>query len=98
MREAGLASLFCSVLYRETAPVITRQSPVSFLFRNQGPFESQKDSLSMALHIPGILKWGDVPLAVAMADTDVRFIAPVFSDGTSLSPQEEEEFSITESN
>jgi hypothetical protein len=84
-REAGLASLFCSVLAEKQLPVIAEQSPESFLFRNQSPFGSQKDSLAMALHIPGILCWGDVQLAVELAGTDVRFIAPVFSDGTLLS-------------
>jgi hypothetical protein len=90
-REAGLASLFCSVLSEKQLPVITEQSPVSFLFRNQKAYEKEKNSLSMALHIPGIINWGDVPLAVTMTGTDVRFIAPVFSNGISLSRQEEED-------
>ena len=95
-REAGLASLFCSVLSEKQLPVITEKSPVSFIFRNQEPFEREKDSLSMALHIPGILKWGDVELATTLTRADVRFIAPVFSDGTLLSQQEKDDFSVAE--
>jgi hypothetical protein len=88
-KEAGLASLFCAVLSAEQLPVILEQSPVSFVFNNQKAHNSTKDFFSMALHLPGIINWGDVQLATSLTGADVRFIAPVLSDGTCLDTAEQ---------
>jgi len=80
-KEAGLSALFQSVLSGGNHPVVLEDSPRSLLFRNQGPRSTPRESFySMALHLPGILNWGDVPLAVSLAD-EVRFISPRWSDG-----------------
>ena len=81
-KEAGLAALFASVLSDQKTPVVLEDSPVSFLFHQQAARSEPRTSFySMALHVPGILEWGDIPLAVSLAGGAVRFINPRRSDG-----------------
>ena len=38
----------------------------------------------MALAIPGILKWGDIPLAAALSDAEQLWIRPRKLDGSEI--------------
>jgi len=81
-KEAGLAALFAAVLSDQKTPVILQDSPRTFLFHEQAARSEPRTSFySMALHVPGILEWGDIPLAVSLAGGAVRFINPRRSDG-----------------
>ena len=81
-KEAGLAALFAAVFSDREVPVVLEDSPVSFLFHQQAARSEPRTSFySMALHVPGILEWGDIPLAVSLAGGAVRFINPRRSDG-----------------
>ena len=81
-KEAGLAALFASVLSGQKLPVVLEDSPRSFVFHDQKARDLGPSFYSMALHLPGILPWGDVSLAASLAGASVRFIAPRLSDGT----------------
>ena len=81
-KEAGLAALFSSVLSGKNLPVVLEDSPGSLGFHDQKGLASGLSFYSMALHLPGILAWGDIPLAVSLSGANVRFVAPRFSDGT----------------
>ena len=74
-REAAEAALFASVLSDGIAEVILEEAPVSFAFREQSDF------YGMAFFIPGILKWGDMPLAAALSRAETTWIAPRYTDG-----------------
>lgn len=80
-KEAGLSALFAVALLPEKYPVILEDCPLSFAFHQQKSRSNPRTSFySMALHLPGILKWGDVSLAETLAE-DVRWISPRYSDG-----------------
>jgi len=82
-KEAGLAALFSAVISNQDHPVVIEDSPRTLSFHDQqARTELRRSFYSMALHVPGILKWGDIPLAVSMARAGVRFIKPRLSDGT----------------
>lgn len=80
-REAGLAGLFLSTNTPIVQSVILRESPVSYRF----DVRDSVDHFSMALHVPGIVNWGDVSLATALGASNVRFINPVTSAGRTVS-------------
>lgn len=84
-KEAGIAALFCSALKDAPSPVILEKSPVSFVYNEKVP-----EHEVMALLLPSILKWGDVPLAISLTQGNVRFIDPAFFDGLTLSEIEKQ--------
>lgn len=80
-RETGLAAIFSSVLGEyDISHITVRNTPVSYLFDNR----EQINFFSMAVHLPGILKWGDVSLAAGLSNTDITFINPVTMSGKAL--------------
>ena len=76
-KEAGLASLFLAATGGNVNSLTLRDVPLSYLFDNRANI----DFFSMAVHLPGILKWGDVSLAVALSGKQVRIINPVTMSG-----------------
>ena len=74
-REAALAALYCSVFSDKIAKVVLEDAPVSYVFRKQSDF------YGMALYVPGILKWGDVPLAAALTSAELAWVSPRHADG-----------------
>ena len=58
--------------------VILEDAPVTYCFEKQSTF------FGIALAIPGILKWGDIPLAAALSDAEQSWIAPRKLDGTEI--------------
>jgi hypothetical protein len=93
-KECGAAALFLSAIKQPRHEITLEESPVSYLFNKKAP----PDFLSMAFHLPGIMKWGDISLAAAMSGARIKFISPVFSDGQKLTGREkrawEKEFAI----
>lgn len=80
-REAGLAGLFLAALGGKIDTVVLRDAPMSYLFDDRNTI----DFFSMGVHIPGILKWGDVSLAAALSGREVTFIHPVTMSGNTVS-------------
>ena len=86
-REAAVSALWASIFETGIHCVTLRDAPVSFLFKKQTPF------YSMAFFIPGILKWGDIPLAAALTSAELEWIEPRFQDGSNADvPQSEIDF------
>lgn len=85
VKEAGLAALFAAVFSEGISSVTLCQSPVSYLFSKEA---LPNNFFSMAVHLPGFLKWGDVSLAAGLSGSKVKFYSPVRMDGTDLSVQE----------
>jgi hypothetical protein len=80
-RETGLAALFYSALGRKDFSYITlRDAPVSYLFDDR----EHINFFSMAVHLPGILRWGDLSLAAGLSGIDITFINPLTMSGKSL--------------
>ena len=69
-KETALAGLYASIYTTVINMVVLEDAPVSYCFEKQSAF------YSMALAIPGILKWGDVPLAAALSDAEQIWIHP----------------------
>jgi len=61
--------------------MILRDAPVSYLFDDR----ENVDFFSMGIHLPGILKWGDVSLAAALSGKDLTFFHPVTMSGQPVS-------------
>jgi pimeloyl-ACP methyl ester carboxylesterase len=79
-RETGIAALSCAALFGEVDGVTLNDAPLSYQFVARGI----PDYFTMALHVPGFLKWGDLSLAAALAKCPVRYVKPVLSDGTAV--------------
>ncbi len=83
-REAGLAGVFLAALGGKVDAMILRDAPISYLFDDR----ETVNFFSMGIHLPGILKWGDVSLAAALSGKDLTFIHPVTMSGRSVSGEE----------
>lgn len=83
-REAGLAAIFHAALYNNTADITLHASPVSYLFDER----SGADHFNMAIHIPGILQWGDISLAAGLSSSNITFIDPVSVSGRKIAGNE----------
>lgn len=66
-RETALATLLYSGLSTAPQDLLLRQLPISYLPEPKGSL----DSYNMAIHIPGILQWGDIPLLLALSGDKV---------------------------
>jgi hypothetical protein len=60
--------------------ITLRDAPVSYLFDDR----EHINFFSMAVHLPGILRWGDLSLAAGLSGTDITFINPLTMSGKSL--------------
>jgi hypothetical protein len=78
--ESGLAGLFYAAEGGKVQSVTLRKSPVSYLFDNC----ENADCFSMGIHLPGILKWGDISLAAALSGRDIIFVNPATMSGAQL--------------
>lgn len=74
-KETGIASLFYTV-FNEAQQATLVSTPYSYRFDERKGI----DFYNMAIHIPGVLKWGDVSLATALSTAGV-----VFEDARSMS-------------
>src|SRR5690606_39875002 len=43
---------------------------------------------SMGIHVPGVLPWGDISLAAALADIDLTIAQPLSMSGRTISGEE----------
>lgn len=76
-KEAALAALFLSVLEENPDELVLRNAPLSYLFDASGDI----NYFSMAIHLPGILKWGDISLAAGISGNKITFENPVSISG-----------------
>ncbi len=79
-KETGMAALFCNALTGNADTVILRDCPVSYAFDQRAGI----DFYNMAIHVPGILPWGDVSLAAALSGKNTVFIRPVSMSGNPI--------------
>ena len=86
-REAGLAALFTSVFNPYITEVELDHTPSSYLFDERKTI----DNFTMAVHLPDIMLWGDVSLAVALSQ-NVKFDHPVTLSGRELTEDEKDAF------
>ena len=87
-KEAGLAGLFLAALDKGGFSSLSlRNTPVSYLFDNR----EGVDYFSMAIHLPGLLKWGDISLAAGLSGQNINFVHPVTMSGKPISSSKEKE-------
>jgi len=86
--ETALASLFLSALEGKGDELVLRDAPVSYLFDNR----ESVDFYSMAIHLPGFLKWGDVSLAAALSGKNIAMINPLTMSGRPLTSGQLQEY------
>ena len=67
-RETALAALISSNLSPQRRTLELKHLPISYL---SGMTESL-ENFNMAIHIPGILKWGDMPMLLALSKENVN--------------------------
>ena len=87
-KETGLAALFLATLNDRLTGLELSNTPVSYQFDQPEGL----DFFTMAIHLPGILQWGDVSLAAALSGKDITFINPVTMSGKPLSQPEKNAF------
>jgi len=87
-KEAGLAGLFLAALKQNIEDVTLQSAPVSYLFDDRKSVEY----FSTAIHLPGLLNWGDVSLVAALTDKNITFINPVSMSGQKLGDEKLKEY------
>ena len=75
-KEMAPVALFTSIFTDKVSKVILEDAPASYRFCKDEAF------YGMAFFIPGIMKWGDIPLACAMTKAELEWITPRNQDGT----------------
>ncbi len=83
-KEVAIACLLFSVLEEKVNKLNLVDMPLSYLFDKDGDI----DYFSMAIHIPDILKWGDLSLAIALSSADISIVNPVSISGRQLTEVE----------
>lgn len=81
--ELGIAGIFTEACHPGFSRITAIDSPASF------KTEMTTTSFSLGIHLFGILKWGDIPLAAALCDSEISFHSPGKMDGSPLTDQEE---------
>ncbi|WP_217602220.1 S9 family peptidase [Chitinophaga sp. GbtcB8] len=76
-KELGLAALFYNAISSGADTITLRQCPVSYVFDEREGI----DFFNMAIHVPGIISWGNVALAAALSGKETVFIQPVTMSG-----------------
>jgi len=76
-KETAVASLLFTTLYNHPVQAELYDAPISYMFDDR----ENIDHFNMAIHIPGILEWGDISLAAAISNADLTFIRPVTISG-----------------
>lgn len=79
-KEVAIAGLLFSALDDRVDKLTLVDMPLSYLFDNDGDI----DYFSMVIHIPDILKWGDLSLAAALSSAEVSIINPLSISGRQL--------------
>ena len=87
-KEAGLAGLFLAALKQNIEDVTLQSAPVSYQFDNRKSVEY----FSTAIHLPGLLNWGDVSLVAALSGKNVTFINPVSMSGQKIGDDKLKEY------
>lgn len=85
-KEAAIAGLLFSALENRVEKLSLEDMPLSYLFDSDGDI----DYFSMAIHIPDILKWGDISLAAALSSAEIAIINPLSISGRQLKESEVE--------
>lgn len=84
-KEAGLAALFLAAVEQgKLDALILRNVPLSYVFDRRETIEF----FSMGIHVPGVLPWGDISLAAALADIDLTIAQPLSMSGRTISGEE----------
>ena len=83
-REVAVASLLFSALEDKVNKLNLEDMPLSYLFDKDGDI----DYFSMAIHVPDILKWGDLSLAAALSNKHITILSPVSITGRKLNEEE----------
>lgn len=81
-RETGLAVLGYQALFGGASQLQITQLALSML---PAPGDKQAIELNMAMHVPGILPWGDISLLRALVTTSVEIQEPINMAGQRLS-------------
>jgi len=89
-KEAGIAALILVALEKKPIDLNLRETPVSYLFDNR----ENIDFFSVAVNIPGFLRWGDISLAAAMSRGTIFFIDPVTMSGRKIAGAELEKWRL----
>jgi hypothetical protein len=88
-REAALAALFfMASLDNPVSSLTLREAPASYVFDGMEGI----NFFSMAIHLPGLLAWGDVSLAAALSGRDITFVDPVTMSGAGLNSDRQKEY------
>lgn len=87
-KDIGPAALYYSTLYGDVNQILLENAPMSYLF-NSGITDNY---YSMAIHVPGILPWGDLSMAAALTGADISMLAPRTISGKVCGTGELEDF------
>lgn len=78
--ESGVAALLFSSLNKEVSALTLHEAPLSYQLVDK----ENINFYSMAVHIPGVLSWGDISLMVALTEADIKFINPLTISGSKI--------------
>jgi|GEM_PF-64768 len=82
-KETAMAALFLTVFRKNIDQIVLRDAPLSYHLNGL----NVTGFFSMAIHLPGILVWGDISLAAAMSQAKITFLRPRSIQGTLMTAQ-----------
>ncbi|MFE7085008.1 alpha/beta hydrolase family protein [Sphingobacterium spiritivorum] len=83
-KEAALATLYYTALADWSYPVELNELPLSYLW-DEG---KNADAFNMAVHVPGIVSWGDLPMLLALSNSEFHLSNVVSITGERISDDE----------
>jgi len=87
-KETAVAALLYKALHPGKQALLLRYCPLSYAFDQRTGI----DIFSMAIHLPGLLPWGDLLSAVMLTEGKVGFSQPVTMSGRTLSAPQLNDF------
>lgn len=74
--ETALAAVFAAAFDEDVESLLLKSMPVTYKFGDNAPTD-----INLGVHLPGFLKWGDVPDVLKLIDANVQILDPVGLDG-----------------
>lgn len=84
-KELAIAALFQATVFDNIKELRLTKMPLSYVF-SEGP---DNDFYNMGIHVPGILKWGDIALAMGLIrNAKISFLQSASTSGTGYNKEQ----------
>ncbi len=79
---AGISALFAEIAFDVFSEIKLSKAPASYIYAENKP------GCGLSFHVPGIMNWGDIALALGLCKCKIEFETPTAIDGKEYSEAE----------